>query len=192
MSCLTDYQQQFDSLKKIVGEVDEKSKSELPEHTFFLDNINFFTKSFLVTICAYLESFLKDIAYLTIQNYDQKLNGLGIPSNLVQWYWILKNEKKFESRFEEFRLNIEKKDLDNYISGNPYKTIKLFEYIGIDLNKNDKFQELKVKINSIVVKRNNIIHHNDNASDITLSDILDYIESVQIYLMIINDQINLS
>jgi hypothetical protein len=40
------------------------------------------------------------------------------------------------------------------------------------LNSDDKFNEHKELINSIVNKRNNIIHHNDDASDISFSDLI--------------------
>ncbi len=195
MSHLKEYQEQFNSLEKIVIEVDSKLlKSSDPDNSFFFDNVNFFSKSFLVTICAYLESFIKDIAYGTIQEYDKKLEGLGIPSNLTTWYLELKNkktidDKKFKTNFKEFRFNIKKKDLDDYVSGNPYRTIKLFKYMGINLEKSDDFNNLKDKINSIIVKRNNILHHNDDASDITLLDILDYVNTVKQYMKIIDNEI---
>lgn len=189
MNHLQVYHQQFNSLVKIVKEVENKSLLDYSA-PFFIENINFFTKSFLVTICAYLESFIKDIAYTTIQEYNDKLKGLGIPTNLTKWSF--NPNKKLEDKdlkYTELKFNINKKDLDNYVSGNPNKTITLFNQIGISLTENNQFNELKEVINIIIVKRNKILHYNDSASDISLSDIINYILIVKEYIGAINFEV---
>lgn len=189
MNHLDEYNTLFESLKIIVRDVNNKSLLS-DSDPFFLDNINFFSKSFLVTICAYLESFIKDIAYSTIQEYNHRLDGLGIPTNLTKWSFNTKDKiKENQLQFKELKFNIKKKDLENYVSGNPDKTIKLFTQIGIDLTKSDEFNDLKEIINNMIIKRNLILHYNDTASDITLSDILDYIEVTQKYIDIIDSEI---
>ena len=60
---------------------------------------------------------------------------------------------------------------------------------GFELDKNVKFIQSKEKINLIVIKRNNILHHNDSASDISNSDILSYIEEIENYSKNIDEQI---
>jgi hypothetical protein len=192
MEHLIEYKAQFTDLEKIVIDINNKVLSDSSD-PFFINNINYLTKSFLVTICAYLESFIKDITYTTIQNYNNRLNGLGIPTNLTKWAFNPKTKiDDKQLKFTELTFNIKKKDLDDHVSANPFKTIKLFKQIGIDLEKNESFNELKTVINSIVVKRNNIIHYNDNASDISLLDVLDYIKVVQKYMTLIDSEIQLT
>ena len=60
---------------------------------------------------------------------------------------------------------------------------------GIDLEKNIKFNSIKELIKTIVEKRNNILHHNDNASDIGNQDILKYIGEFIEYSKIIDEEI---
>jgi len=50
----------------------------------------------------------------------------------------------------------------------------LFRYIGIDLQANVDFNRYKDIVGAVVTKRNNIIHHNESAADISLSDLLNY------------------
>ncbi|MDM8567321.1 HEPN domain-containing protein [Candidatus Halobeggiatoa sp. HSG11] len=192
MEYLSDYNEKFTELEEIVKDVNRKILADSSEE-FFINNLNFLTKSFLVTICSYLESFIKDISYSTIQIYNDRLNGLGIPTNLTKWSFNLKSKTDNKQLdFMELTFSIKKKDLDEHISARPYRTVNLFKRIGIDLENNEQFNDLKTVINIIVIKRNNIIHYNDNASDITLSDILDYIKTVQKYMVIIDSEIKLT
>ena len=182
MNHLNEYNVLFESLKVIVSDVNDKLLDSSSD-TFFCNNINFLNKSFLVTICAYLESFIKDIAYSTIQQYNDKLHGLGIPTNLTRWSFNTKNKIKDDQlQFKELKFNIKKKDLEDYVSGNPDKTIKLFAQIGIDLKKSEELNNLKERIISLVVKRNNILHYNDDASDITEPIFWEAFSLKQIYI----------
>lgn len=192
MNHLDEYKALFESLENFVIDVNYKSLSS-DSDPFFLHNLNFFTKSFLVTICAYLESFIKDIAYSTIQEYNQRLDGLGIPTNLTKWSFNTDEKlKDNQLKFKALKFDIKKRDLDKHISGSPFRTIDLLKNIGVDLTINEDFNDLKDKINSIVVKRNNIIHYNDSASDITLPDIVDYIKIVKKYIKIIDYEIQIT
>jgi hypothetical protein len=127
-------------------------------------------------MCAYLESYLKEMAFSRIDVVNNKLSSISIPHNLVKWDILHpKDINDKELKFENLKISIKKKDLDDYISGNPYRTEKLFKKIGMNLNAIDGFVNKKDMINSIVLKRNNIVHHNDNANDVSMSDLILYI-----------------
>ena len=63
----------------------------------------------------------------------------------------------------------------------------LFQKIGINLDGIDKFVERKDFINSIVVKRNKIIHQNDDASDVSIKDLVTYVEEIKQYMECVTD-----
>ncbi|WP_409050269.1 HEPN domain-containing protein [Siphonobacter sp. SORGH_AS_0500] len=68
------------------------------------------------------------------------------------------------------------------MSGNPFRTKSLFKKFGIDLDKNDIFNIQKESVNNIVNKRNKVLHHNDEASDISNQDLLRHIDSLVEYM----------
>jgi hypothetical protein len=49
------------------------------------------------------------------------------------------------------------------------------------------FNSQKEEINSIVVKRNKILHHNDEASDVSNKDLIDNIIAIKNYIINIDD-----
>ncbi|POY45245.1 hypothetical protein C3007_01470 [Avibacterium gallinarum] len=76
-----------------------------------------------------------------------------------------------------------KRFLDEYkISGNVEKTIKVFKLLGINLGCHNIDSALISQVTEIVNKRNDIIHRANSASDITLSDIVSYIDIVRNYM----------
>lgn len=183
------YEIQLTKLEEIVDKTNANSVAEEPD-PYFEENINFFTKSFLVNVCAYLESFIKDITYSYIEHISDKINSMGIPHNII--FWDLNYDKELKEKslnFRNYKMRIKKKDLDNHISGSPFRTVKLFRNIGIDLDSNIEFNSFKDKINMIVVKRNKILHHNDEASDISFSDIKNYINEITNYMKILDNSI---
>ncbi|WP_138411441.1 HEPN domain-containing protein [Stutzerimonas nosocomialis] len=105
----------------------------------------------------------------------------SIPHNLIAWCTTPDIDEKLKAggksdkilKFKEFEIGKTKSDLK--LSGNVHKTITAFKLLGIDITQHPKFKEHKDLIGSIVDKRNNIIHHNDEASDITLNDLSLYI-----------------
>lgn len=142
------------------------------------------TKAFLVNICIYLESYTKDIVCHKIDSINRILATSEIPYNLVKWsIQFPKDLKDAELRFENMRITIKRQDIDSYISGNPYKVLRLLKRLGLDLKISQERLEL---IDSIVKKRNQIIHQNSDASDISLSDILRYIDEVLEYMLILD------
>jgi hypothetical protein len=164
----------LEELKLLNKETESKVICENPD-IFITQNINFFTKSFMITLCAYLESFLKDILMTIIDDTNEKLSKSKIAYNLVKWSVSKKKElnelSDSDLKFENLSIKITKRELDDFISGSPYKTENVFKKIGIKLYEDIIYKEQKEKIISIVEKRNKIVHHNDNASDISFSDI---------------------
>ena len=142
------YLLQLGRLKEIIDTANERIVSETPDQ-FFQSNANFFTKSFLVIMCAYLESYLKDALMVIIDQTNDKLNKSRLPHNLVRWSLnIEKDFKESDSKFENFKIGIKKKELDDFISGSPYRTKELFKKLGIDLEKDEIFNNQKEKINA--------------------------------------------
>jgi hypothetical protein len=171
---IDNYKRLFEELKIMVESTEKKI---LDSDDFFSNHANFFTKSFIVTMCAYLESYLKDALMIVIAEMNNRLNKNRIPYNLVQWSISSdKREVKNSELNKNFYINIKRKELDEFISGNPYRTESLFKNFGIDLGGDTTFQGQKEKLNAIVGKRNSIIHHNDEASDITFRDIVEHID----------------
>lgn len=173
---------QLDKLKDIIETTNNRLIADTPD-TFFLENANFFTKSFLVIMCSYLESYLKDSLMVIVDETNKKLLSTNIPHNLIKWSLNIEKEfKENDSRIEPLKVKINKKELDDFISGNPFRTKDLFKKFGILLENDVTFKTQKDIINSIVVKRNKIIHYNDDASDISNNDLKDFIVAISEYI----------
>lgn len=178
------YEGLLTTLKGIISQSHSRVLEEEPDE-IFSDNVNFFVKSYLINICTYLEAYLQDIAFEHTNRISERLKDASIPHNFLYWK-LAKEVKEKDLSFENAKYKFNKKEISDAISGNPYKTIKAFRLIGIDLNSDDKFNEHKELINSIVNKRNNIIHHNDDASDISFSDLITNIDIFLEYMLTIN------
>lgn len=180
---------QLEKLSLIIENTNERIISDSPDPLIY-DNANFFSKAFLITMCAYLESYLKDVLMLIVENTNAKLTSAKLPHNLIMWSLSMKKDiKENELKYEKLKLEIKKKDLDDYISGNPFKTRDLFKKFGIELEKNELFNIQKEEINSMVAKRNKILHHNDEASDVSNKDLIDNISALKKYILNIDDLI---
>ncbi|TAE71659.1 MAG: hypothetical protein EAZ85_10470 [Bacteroidetes bacterium] len=175
----------LEDLKKLNNEANKKALSDNID-SFVSSNINFFTKSFMITLCAYLESYLKDISMEIIDAMNARLYSAKLPYNLVKWSILKKKEladlNDNELKFEQLTLNITKKELDSFISGMPYRTENLFKKFGIRLFDDEIYNHQKEKIISIVVKRNEILHYNDTASDLSFTDVSNNIDYVTEYI----------
>ena len=189
---LNNYVSLLDELYNLV-DITEKKVINDEDDTLVKNNVNFFTKSFTITLCAYLESFIKDISMDYINYYNNKLASLNIPHNIIKWSISKKSElieiNNSDLKYENLKINIEKNELDNFISGSPYRTEKLYKKFGIELYKNTTYQIFKENIISIIEKRNKIIHHNDNASDLSFADIKNNIITVKSYLEVLEKEI---
>jgi RiboL-PSP-HEPN len=181
----------FKQLKVIIDKTQARVICSEPD-PLFEENINFFTKSFLISMCAYLESYLKEIAFSHIDAINCKLSSISIPHNLVRWDILHpKDVVEKDLRFENLKISIKKKDLDDHISGSPYRTEALFRKIGIDLTAIDGFSNKRDIINSIVVKRNKIVHHNDDANDISMVDLKLHINHFIEYISLITKSVKM-
>jgi hypothetical protein len=146
------------------------------------NNVNFFTKSFLLTLCASLETCIKDVIYSFVIDFENKLTHAAIPLNIVDWKFNSKNKKNQDFTVtKNFKLGMSKKDVDDLVSGNVYRTKDAFLLVGVNLSC-EGWETWKELIQSIVTRRNNIVHHNDEASDLSFGDIKNYIQHVIRYL----------
>jgi hypothetical protein len=191
-SVLATYIALLEELDVLNSETESKVICDNPD-IFITKNVNFFTKSFTITLCAYLESFLKDITMTVIDNANEKLAQNKVAYNLAKWSVSKKKDlaelSDNDLLFEDLSIKVTRKELDEFISGSPYKTEKLFKKIGIKLFEDSKYIEQKEKVISIVDKRNKIVHHNDNASDISFSDIRTNISTINEYMSNLNELI---
>lgn len=189
---LNNYVSLLDELYNLVDITENKVIND-EDDELVKNNVNFFTKSFTITLCAYLESFIKDISMDYINYYNNKLASLNIAHNIIKWSMSRKKElteiNDNELKFENLKINIRKNELDDFISGSPYRTEKLFKKLGIELYKNTDYQIFRENIISIVEKRNKIIHHNDNASDLSFRDIKTNINTLKSYITVLDLEI---
>jgi len=177
------YKSLFDSLKIIVASSRERVLGIEPDK-LFEENVNFFVKSYLVCVCTYLEAYLQDVALNLSADICERFNSARIPHNFVCWK-TSKEVKDKDLRFTEAIFSISRKELADELSANPYKTIRVFRFLGVDLTKDSEFKKYKDVVNSIVSKRNSIVHQNDVANDISFDDIevyanifIDYMSSI--------------
>lgn len=179
------YEALLKTLKQIIEQSQARVLSEEPD-IFFSDNVNFFVKSYLINICTYLEAYLQDIAFEYSQRVSERLKQAKVPHNFL-YGKLAKDIKEKELEYVDASYGYNKKELSDIISGNPYKTINAFRLIGIDLGSSKIFVEHKNLVGTIVNKRNNIIHHNDEASDISFSDLLTHIDLFLEYMFSIKE-----
>lgn len=167
-------------LKEVVTISQQRITDESPD-PLFNENLNFFTKAYLISLCTYLEAFLQDVAWAYVSSVNDRIATAQIPSNVVRWCFA-KDVREKDLAFEALTLDLSRKDVADELSGNPGKTIALFRKIGIDLRSNGEFEACKEVVGSIVAKRNNIIHHNDSAADISMKDLLSYADQFLSYM----------
>lgn len=174
------YQSLLTSLKIIVSEAEGRTRAA--EDTFFVDHANFLVKSFLICACSYVESYLKELITDHLAHLSAKISSVGIPNNLIVWQTVTA-PKKSDWKFEDFKVAVGQDEIDDLLSANPYKTINTFRCIGIDIQQNAFFASNKSVINSIVEKRNNIVHHNDSATDLSPGDVSGQIDLFIEYIL---------
>ena len=189
----------IESLKKTVDGYNKillEDKAKSIEIDFIHENTNFITKATLVTLCAYIETYLKEVLEILISNYNTFITQHKIPQNLI--HWSLNQKLKDTSEVFNFldkkyrsdgylSIKLKKKDLDRFISGSPDRTLNLLTMFGINLKDHEFFKKNREFIRGIVEKRNKILHHDDNASDLSPSDILNYIKMIESYISEIED-----
>lgn len=167
-------------LQEIIKESEQRVIRDNPD-ALFENNVNFFVKSYLINICTYLEAYLQDVTFAHSCEINGRLKNAKVPHNYIFWK-IFGEVKEKDLRFGAANFPASKKEISDGISANPYKTIKTFKLLGIDLTSSEAFQKNKELVNYVVTKRNNIIHHNDKAADISFSDLLLYVNVFSEYM----------
>lgn len=148
------------------------------------DNVNFFTKSFLISACAHLEMCIKEIVFELAADIDARLSMAAIPASIVEWRLTQKKRTETNSGGKPLlRVNMTKKEVDDMVSGNVYRTREALAIVGVELSDNkEQWESWKDSIQAIVTRRNNIVHHNDDASDLSMGDIKVHIQSIINYI----------
>lgn len=148
------------------------------------DNVNFFTKSFLISACAHLEMCIKEIVFELATDIDARLSMAAIPASIVEWRLTQKKRVETNSGGKPLlRVNMTKKEVDDMVSGNVYRTREALAIVGVELSDNkEQWESWKDSIQAIVTRRNNIVHHNDDASDLSMGDIKVHIQSIINYI----------
>lgn len=156
------------------------------------DNINFFTKSFLISTCAHLEMCVKEIVFAIATDIDARLSSASVPLSIVEWRYNQKAKKEAsKTNANCCAIGMSRKEVDDLVSGNVYRTKDALLLVGVDLASDVVLWESwKDLIQAIVTRRNNIVHHNDDASDLSLGDIRSYINSVIEYINFIVNSCN--
>lgn len=168
------YRELLISLRAIVIISQNRVIREDPDE-LFQNNVNFFVKSYLISTCTYLEAYLQDVAFDVAREICARVDAAQIPHNFIHWK-SAKEVKEKELKFAIADLSSTREQISDAISANPYRTLRLFKLLGINLLGEVGFVKNKDFINAVVSKRNNIIHHNDSANDISFSDIIKYID----------------
>lgn len=184
---LKKYEMQYTELKSLAELFRQRALDDHPDR-LIAENTNFLSKSFLVVSCAYLESFLKEAALHIVDCLESRLKSARIPQNAIKW--TLKNEAGYKACKDEYRnltIGITSKEIDDEVSGNPWRTKDFFQILGFNLAESEKeWKAQKEVIQSIITKRNKVVHHNDHASDVTLDDIASNIDVLTKYLVFIS------
>ncbi|MGB3312268.1 MAG: HEPN domain-containing protein [Nodosilinea sp.] len=175
----------FLALKEVIIISERRVIDENPDD-LFIDNVNFFVKSYLISICSYLEAYLQDVAFKYSQEVSNRITCANIPHNFIHWRMGTSLKDK-QLKYADIELPVSKKDISDNISANPYRTLKLFQFLGVDLSRKDDFEFNKDLIYTIVTKRNNIIHHNDRAADVSFGDLISYIEVIVPYMKAVKE-----
>jgi len=178
-SILQRFLEQFDNLISIVSESNNRIISEAPDE-LFVNFANVFTISYIVSTCSILEAFIQEVSYSYFRIIDDRISASNIPRNVLVWS-LYNDVKKDHLRFERFSTGLDRGKFNEIISANIDKTIRAFKYIGIDIDSNDEFKSHKDFISSFVTKRNNIVHHNDDAVDVSFIDVIDSISKIKQY-----------
>ncbi len=160
------------------------------DNEFFQENMNLFVKSYMVLMCAYLESYLKVLTKNYIDSIEKSLQTSSYPKNLLRWSVLKEKYKHTTDGIEDtFSLGISNDDIDKNLSANPHKTAPFFHRLGINLEALDEYNALKEQVEMIVNKRNSIVHYNDEASDIAPHDIIDNASLILRYMKVLDEQV---
>jgi RiboL-PSP-HEPN len=184
------FEEQFAALREVVVESNRRSVRE-PADDLFFNNQNVFIKSYVVSACSILEVYIQEIAAAHFSKLCVRVQNANIPHNLMIWN-AFGDTKSKEFEYKLFEVTVSENQLRETISGNFEKTVRAFKFVGIDLLSSEEFCRNKDFVASFVEKRNNIIHHNDAASDLTLTDVVTAIDVILEYVRTITDIVSSS
>jgi hypothetical protein len=180
-------------LKEIEIQIQKTEKYVLDDHEYFQEQVNFFTKSIIILICTHFESYSKEVVKFIVKHYSDKLKDIEIPSNLLLWdvekdnykekEKDTKNKEKDKDPVKNHILSINDEDIDRIISANPYKVKNALMRCGVNLELSREFIGNIEIINSLVDKRNQIIHYNQGVADISLGDLKYYLKAFNICML---------
>lgn len=156
-----------------------------PPDELFYNNQNVFVKSYLVSACSILEAFVQDVASEYMLSVQERINSANLPHNFVSW---VVGHEKASLEFKRFTGSKVRKDISDMVSPSYWKTMKAFERIGIDISK-PEVSAFKDYVVAIVEKRNKIVHHNDDALDLSFSDVIAAIDQFKAYSQCLFDAI---
>lgn len=170
-------------LRLMVDAVEREVLDSTGSSRLITDNINFFTKSFLISLCAHLEMCVKDVVYVIAGDLDERVSAACIPSSIIDWRYSKKKGESSSGALQRFAVGMTKKEVDDLVSGNVYRTRDALALVGVDLSADKATWETwKELIQNIVTRRNNIVHRNDEASDLSFGDVRQYIDCTDAYI----------
>ncbi|MDD2891752.1 MAG: HEPN domain-containing protein [Candidatus Gracilibacteria bacterium] len=169
-------QSKFDNFELSIKELIDFAKSVQSEilngTPSYTDNTQFYTKSLLIMGCIYLETYLKELGYILCDDLTNKVQGIKIPKHIID----ITAGKDLKGKNTNFVLNFTHDNIDKRISGNVSKTIDLFGLFLVNLTNSSIFNRHKSTIESYVQKRNEIIHQNNIANNVSIGDIIGWLE----------------
>jgi hypothetical protein len=135
----------------------------------------------------YVESYVKELVTAAAAELDERLRRAAIPTSALFWRINGKLKVNGVADVNPFLLKVNGREIDEVISGNVYKTRDTLKIFGIDVETEPvKWSGWKDLIQSIVTRRNNIVHHDDQASDLSFGDLQEYIGQVRGYFSFLN------
>ena len=173
------FEEQLTALKEVATESSRRLVSDPPD-PLFESHANVFIKSYLVSACSILETFLQNEALYFVYEMRIRAENANIPHNLTRWSSGAKDSAA-NQKFASFKIDLDEKIVTEKLSGNIDKTILSFSKIGVDIASDQEFKDRKDFISARVFKRNAIIHDNDDASDISFGDITEVAEKFLFY-----------
>ncbi|WP_037316951.1 HEPN domain-containing protein [Ruegeria halocynthiae] len=173
------FEEQFSALREVAEESNRRLLQEVPD-ALFENHSNVFIKSYLVSACSVLEAFLQNEVLYFVHEIKGRVFSANIPHNLTTWSAGAK-ESSANRKFSPFEIDLTDKEVTEKVSGNIEKTINSFASVGVDLTGDDEFRALKDFISARVTKRNSIIHDNDDASDVSFSDVIELVDKFTEY-----------
>ncbi len=182
---LDKYLQQLSALKSVADESARRVVADAD--TLFKSNANFFAKSYLITLCSILETYLKEEVAGLIGDANGLLAQVKLAKNIVLWGVFSRDDDHYgkyeDEAAAEFALQIDSSEVDDRLSGNVGRTIAAFRRCGLTLENCVDFNKRKAQIGAIVSKRNDAVHHSDDSSDFTFSDVIGWIAVVKEYIL---------